>query len=172
VSHHKDFARIDTLYPASDYSDDDPLDPVVAVVGDIADMAVAVLGEFIRSELPAWIKKARLPILEVIPTVPVDPVADFRKHAAARIRQALDEYRRLFYFLERQECSSTSNLAAIALRGVVLLADHTASAHVVPPPNASLDLPEMLERLGLTSKRLHRHQELAARTAGNALLAA
>ncbi len=172
VSHHKDFARIRSLYPPAENPGNDPFDPVVALVSELPDAIVAALAEFIEVEIPRWLSKTGLPIFGISPAIPSDPATDFQRHAATRIYSALDHYHSLFDSLERESSTSVSNLSALALRGIILLADHTASAHVTPPRLPGHDAVEILDRLNLSPEKLHGHQEIAAKAQGNSVLVA
>ena len=163
---------IDRLYPRVEDPEDDPFDPVKELVGEISNSVAAALAEFIPTEIPDWLSKTRLPVFGISSAIPVDPAADFRAHAATRIYTALSRYQSLFDSLEREPSESASNLSALALRGIILLADHTASAHVTPPRLPGHDTAAILERLNLSPGELHRHQEVASTIQGNALLAA
>jgi len=172
VSHHKDIAVIERLYPQVGDPEDDPFDPVTELVGEIPNGVAAALAEFILTEILGWLSKTRLPVFGISSEIPADPAADFRAHAATRIYTALNRYQSLFDSLEREPSESASNLSALALRGIILLADHTASAHVTPPRLPGHDTAAILERLNLWSEELHRHQEIASTIQGNTLLAA
>src|SRR2546423_1345102 len=95
----------------------------------------------------SWAQRSSLPGVEVMPFPPEQPVEDFRRHAAERIHRALKSYRQLVRRLEEQPASSPENLSALALRGLVLLADHTASAHVTPTSSPLKKVQETVERL-------------------------
>ena len=172
VSHHKDIATIDCLYPQAEEPKNDPFDPVTKLVAEIPDGVAAALAEFICSEILDWLSRTRLPIFGISPAIPSDPAADFRANAVMRTYSALARYHSLFDSLEREPSESASNLSALALRGIVLLADHTASAHVTPPRLPGHDIAEILERLNLPAESLHGHQKTAATVQGNAVLAA
>jgi CRISPR-associated endonuclease/helicase Cas3 len=172
ASHHRDFKRIAQLYPAADERGGDPFDPVVELVREVPEPAVVALSEFIGVEVLHWLGGSRLPLFRVSPAIPKEPAADFRRNAVTRIYRALANYRRLFAELEQAGSTSPANLAALALRGIVLLADHTASAHVTQPLMPPHDPAEILKRLELSSDNLYNHQKHAARVDGNGLLTA
>jgi CRISPR-associated endonuclease/helicase Cas3 len=172
ASHHRDFARVDQLYPAADDPGDDPFDPVVKLVGDVPPPSVFALAEFVRVDIPEWLAKTRLPLFPVSPAIPADPAEDFQRNAVARVYRALERYRHLFSTLEQAPSASRWNLAALALRGIVLLADHTASAHVTQPLVPPHDPAEIIKRLELSPDKLYKHQQDAAQADGNSLLTA
>jgi len=170
ASHHRDLDEIATLYPAPDDPEDDP---IVRLVVQVADDVVEALAAWLAEEPPLWVERQGLPGVETGPPPVVDPVADFRRHGSARVHRALAAYRSLVRRLREEDARSSDNRAALALRGLVLLADHTASAHVPPARSALTRVDDTAERLGLGSfDSLYPHQREAAGVCGHALLTA
>lgn len=170
ASHHRDLSDITTLYPPPDNPEDDP---VARLMEEISDPTIEALAAWIMDEPQAWARRSRLPGVEASPCLPARPVEDFRSHAVSRVHQALTAYRRLIRKLESQPASSPENLAALALRGLVLLADHTASAHVRPVRSPLEGVEAAVRQLGLGSlEALYDHQREAAVRTGHALLVA
>lgn len=170
ASHHRDLRNIMTLYPAPD----DPEDaPVASLVKEVSDPIIEALAVWMMVDPLSWAQRSSLPGIEVMPSPPERPVEDFRRHAVARIHRALKSYRQLVRRLEEQPASSPENLSALALRGLVLLADHTASAHVTPTSSPLKKVQETVERLDLGPfENLYTHQREAAICTGHALLVA
>jgi len=167
ASHHRDLSWIEERYPAPD----DPADgPVLRLVENADDETVAAVAGWLATDPPRWARECGLPGVEVCPHPPDDPVQDFRLHAVARVHRALGACRRLLRTLDQQPATSPDNLAALALRGLVLLADHTASAHLPPPPRLAADADDIAARLGLDAP--YEHQTRAATAIGHVLLTA
>jgi len=170
ASHHRDVSDIIRLYSEPDDPEDDPVSPLLAEVSDPIVVAVA---KWIAIDFPNLARQNKLPELEVFPNLPAHPAANFRELAVARIHNALKAYRRLVRKLGEQPSSSSENLAALVLRGLILLADHTASAHVRPADLPFKNIEEMVKILGMGSTdALFPHQREAASRSGHALLVA
>ena len=167
ASHHRDLSEIEQRYPAPDDPADDP---VLRLVESADEVAVAAVATWLVTDPPRWARESGLPGIEVCPRPPDDPVGDFRLHAVARVHRALAACRRLARTLAEQPATSPDNVAALALRGLVLLADHTASAHLPPPPRLAADADDIAARLGLDAP--YDHQTRAATAIGHALLVA
>ncbi|HXG20602.1 MAG TPA: CRISPR-associated helicase Cas3', partial [Methylomirabilota bacterium] len=170
ASHHRDFRIIITSYPDPDDPEDDP---VASLVKEISNPIIEALAAWMRVDPLFWAQRSGMQGIEVTPSPPEHPVEDFHHHAVARIHRALKSYRQLVRRLDEQPASSPENLSALALRGLVLLADHTASAHVTPTPSPLKEVQETVERLDLGSlENLYTHQREAANCTGHALLVA
>lgn len=170
ASHHRDIAQVTKLYSGADDPEDDD---VVRLVADVDDPIVDALATWLANDPRAWANRFAFPGVEVHPCPPANPIADFRSHAVRRIHQALKRYRQLTRSLEGRRASSRENLAAIALRGLVILADHTASGHVRPAQAAITGVEAAVQALGLGPlDSLYRHQQNAAGCSGHSLLVA
>ncbi len=170
ASHHRDLDDITRLYPPPDDPEDDP---VARLTEEVSDPIVEALAAWLADDPPDWARRSSLPGVEAFPRPPTRPVDDFRRHGVARIHRALAAYRRLVRTLREQPASSPANLAALALRGLVLMADHTASAHLPPARSALQDVDEIVRLLGLGPlEALHPHQREAAAAIGHTLLVA
>ena len=174
ASHHRDLPNILTLYPSPDDPEDSEDDPVTLLTQQIDDSLIEALAVWVTVDPLVWAQRSSLPGVEATP-VPIiqRPIEDFRNHAAVRIHRALTAYKRLVRNLEQQPASSSENLAALALRGLVLLADHTASAHVTPMSSPFVDVQKTVECLGFGFlETLYKHQREASACPGHALLIA
>ena len=167
ASHHRDLAWIEDRYPAPDNPTDDPVSRVVESADPSAVVAVA---SWLAAVPARWARESGLPAIEICLQLPHDPLQDFRLHAVARVHRALAACRRLARTLQSQPSTSPENVAALALRGLVLLADHTASAHLPPSPRLAANPDDIAARLNLDP--LHDHQESAASAIGHVLLSA
>ncbi len=167
--HHRDLPEILQLYSKQPDTDARPAAPLVA---DLTEDAIRALAESFVRRFVQILLKLRLPIFACAATVPAEPVADLKSRGENRIYNALALARRLNGHLSRQAPNTPENLAAIALRGLVLMADHSASAHVRPKPCAITSVVQALQSLRLTREDLYEHQRKASSHAGTALLTA
>lgn len=174
ASHHRDLRNILTLYPSPDDPEDSENDPVTLLTPQIDDSLIEALAVWVTVDPFLWTQRSSLPGVEARPVPLVQqPIEDFRNHAAVRIHRALTAYKRLVRRLEKEPASSPENLAALALRGFVILADHTASAHVTPISSPFVDVQKTVECLGFDSfETLYKHQREASACPGHALLVA
>lgn len=99
------------------------------------------------------------------PTIPFDDTA------VAAIQHGLRQYRKLVHKLQRQR-QAESLIPLLALRGTLINADHSASAHAPALPALRLAAAGILTSRRLVADQLHQHQRAAAQTAGSALLIA
>jgi len=89
------------------------------------------------------------------------------------LADALRAYGRLWKDLTKLPADHVQNRAAIVLRGLVVQADHLASAHAPRLDEAVLpDAPSMLSRLNLTPASLFSHQRVAASHCGSVVFSA
>lgn len=85
----------------------------------------------------------------------------------------LRAYLKLWRELEERPVGASENQSAIALRGLVIQADHLASAHAPRLDGTSLpDSDEILSRLNLNNADLFAHQERAGKAQGSIVLSA
>jgi CRISPR-associated endonuclease/helicase Cas3 len=170
ASHHRDISDITRLYPESDDPEDDP---VASLLAEVNNGIVEAVANWIAIDSLKLARQNKLPDIEAFPDLPAHPAANFREFAVSRIYDALKGYRRLVRKLGEQPSSSSENLAALVLRGLVLLADHTASAHVRFAKPTFNNIEGMVKTLGLgRMDALFPHQREAASQTGNTLLVA
>ena len=171
VSHHKDAAEIAQLYPPPDDPDDDQL---VARVAELATPTVRGLWRWLAEFAATWIEDLGLAeagvIMPVLPDVNT-AVTTVQQKGVSRIYAWLKTYRRFVQQVERSEDRSLV-IGTLALRGHIINADHSASAHVGPLPNANFEANTIMAKCGLTSQTLYKHQAEAQETVGSALLTA
>jgi CRISPR-associated endonuclease/helicase Cas3 len=92
---------------------------------------------------------------------------------SASIVAALRSYLGLWRELKKLPAHDHKNRAALALRGIVVLSDHLASAHAPDLDSSHLpDTDSLLSRLGLTQRDLFPHQDCAGRSRGSIVLSA
>lgn len=162
ASHHRDADEIASLYP-------DGIDAGLGeILATLPDPTIRGIHRWLAECLPAWADRLALPGVEVpsFPALP-DALRLIRVDGAARVRGFLQEYRRWVSQLEDQIEPRTPG---ILLRGLLLQADHTASAHTRPLLPLWITVEELRARWSLV--RAYEHQERCAVTDGSAMLTA
>ena len=107
------------------------------------------------------------------PTLPAQQTAieSVQQHGVERIRHWLRVYRRLNRDLEDGEAPHAI-VPGITVRGYIINADHSASAHAGPIPLAQFHADTILASRDLSPERLFEHQLEAATVDDSALLVA
>lgn len=171
VSHHKDAAEIQQLYAPPDDPDDDQL---IARVAELGETTLHGLWRWLAECSAAWIDD--LGLGEIGISVP--PLLDqnravgmIQQQGVARIRYWLKVYRRFVRRIKRSDERALIT-GTLALRGHLVNADHSASAHAGPLPRAHFDADAILTSRGLSCDDLFKHQREAEETDGPALLTA
>ncbi|MGI6210035.1 MAG: CRISPR-associated helicase Cas3' [Anaerolineae bacterium] len=172
VSHHKEADELASLYePPADPEDDQ----LIGVVADLSDEDVRGLWRWVRECGEPWAAELGFDRLGVsLPPEPSDTDSAsrlVRDDGVQRVYYWLRAYRRLVRELGRSG-DSRSATAALALRGHMINADHSASAHAGPLPQPRFDRDRLLSSRGLTWASLDAHQVASSRTSGSALLIA
>lgn len=171
LSHHKDADDVLALYPAGLDEEDDPLR---ALLSELDKDIVIRLWHWLADLAPEWIADLGLTAARVTftPPPPVDAAVSQVMEAGVEVmRHWLDEYDRFVENLSESNRVSL-RLCGAMMRGYLVQADHTASAHVGPfaPPPAYSEA--ILTVTGISTTSLYDHQTQAATTEGNALLIA
>lgn len=171
VSHHRDFEEIQRIYPTPDRDDDDPLHP------QLASLPEETLGGLWR-----WLSECSIPWRDELgltdfsiskPELQERHVAiqSVQQYGVERVRHWLKIYRRLNRNLERRNALDAV-VPGITVRGYIINADHSASAHAGPIPVAEFDADTILTSRNLSPKGLFGHQSKAAQVDDSALLIA
>ena len=175
VSHHKDASVIKEIHDIGSSVEQDTLEGLDAIVGELDDPTVEALIRFVTETAPAWLAASSLRELGVeAPSCTLPDRREFRAEAAGWILAAL----RAYQHLHRRLADGRGNLAerrqSILLRGLVQLADHLGSAHA--PPFAPLVIPapsDILRQVGVNEDQdLRAHQSGARERIGSLVLAA
>ena len=171
LSHHKDADDLLDLYPEGLDEEDDPLH---ALLSELDRHVVVRLWHWLADLAREWIEELGLAPLGVTftPPPPRDiAVSHVMEAGLTQVRRWLDEYDRFIEDLS-WEREMSLRLCGTLLRGYLVQADHTASAHVGPflPPHARAET--ILAAAGIPATSLYDHQKQAAATSGNALLIA
>jgi len=171
VSHHKDAAEIQHLYAPPDDPDDDQL---IARVAELNETTLRGLWRWLAECSAAWITD--LGLGEAGVTAPALPgqdraVAMVQQQGVARIRHWLKVYRRFVRHIKDSDEQSLI-VGTLALRGHMVNADHSASAHAGSLPRARFDADAILASWRFGRDELFKHQSTAETIAGSALLTA
>ncbi|MBE9506425.1 MAG: CRISPR-associated helicase Cas3', partial [Chloroflexi bacterium] len=171
VSHHKDADEIRRLYAPPDDPDDDQL---ITRVAELNETTLRGLWRWLAECSTAWIDGLRLNEVGVVALTLPDQdyaVAMTQEQGVARVRHWLNVYRRFARHIERSD-ERPLIMGALALRGHLVNADHSASAHAGPLPRAHFDADAILGSRGISRDNLFGHQSRAEITGGSALLTA
>lgn len=171
VSHHRDFEEIQRIYPIPDWDDDDPLGP-----------QLASLSEEILRGLWRWLSKCGIPWRDELGLTnfdismprlqdPETAIELVQQRGVERIRHWLRVYRQLNRDLEKRNVPDVV-VRGITVRGYIINADHSASAHAGPIPLAQFDADTILASRNLSPEDLFGHQAQAAKVDGSTLLIA
>lgn len=168
VSHHKDASVI-----RDQYKSDGPA--IHAVADELARAPLSSLWRWIHEYASLWRDHLGLADLgvEIPPLLPEEhAVALVRDRGAVQIDQALKIYRRFVDDLD-MPALRTQATATLALRGIMVTADHSASAHTGPPPTLpKMDYTGVIQRLGWSPEHLYDHQRQSALSRQDTLLVA
>ena len=172
VSHHRDFEEIQRIYPTPDRDDDDPLHPQLA---SLSEETLGGLWRWLSECGILWRDELGLTDFSISkPELQERHVAiqSVQQYGVDRIRHWLKVYRRLNRDIEDRNAPHAV-VQGITVRGYIINADHSASAHAgqIPPP-VQLDIDTILARNKLLPENLHRHQLQAGQVDGSALLVA
>lgn len=171
VSHHKDAAEIHQLYPPPDDPDDDQL---VARVAELDETTLCGLWRWLTECSAAWVKDLGLANAGIsLPAMPhqAQAVTMVQQQGVKRIYHWLKIYRRFVCQIEDSEEGSLI-VGTLTMRGHLVNADHSASAHAGPLPHLKLDANAILSSRKLERNALFNHQSRAETTEGSALLTA
>ncbi len=168
VSHHKDANLIRELYRPGG-------DAVRDLAADIAAAPLDALWLWIDREARIWFDDFRLKDygVEFPDLLPRDQaVALIRNRGVMLIEQALKTYRRFVNDLTTPVLRNRATIT-LALRGLIINADHSASAHTGSPPTLhGISASDVLSRLGWSPMTLYSHQTASAHAHDHVVLVA
>lgn len=171
VSHHKEAEEIANLYPPPDDADDDQL---VEIVAELSPTVVYGLWRWLSECAAVWIKA--LDLSEAGIEIPIWPpaekaVSQVNHDGARRIYHWLDAYERLVEALNADD-QGPAVIGTLVLRGYLVNADQSASAHAGQLPQASFTAEAVLQSRRIAPADLYPHQVEAGEMLGSALLTA
>jgi len=162
ASHHRDAAEIASLYP---WEADDQL---AVEFASFSEDTVAGIHQWITECALAWAAWMEIPGVGPVILPPLSDALDMvRARGAANSRGLLQEYGRWVGDLGESFSPTTPELL---MRGLILQADHTASAHargLVPLVTSPADLQRKWQL-----EKTFSHQDVCAMTGGSAVLIA
>jgi CRISPR-associated endonuclease/helicase Cas3 len=168
VSHHKDAMEIiQERYNLLCEPEELELD---AIVKELKDEIVLALLNWLKDGTPQWAKKFDFSDNKTLSHMKEIKEPHLDGHL---IYNALKSYNKLVSALEKESFSSTRNRTALLLRGLVVEADHLASAGA--PALASAIFPcrkEISAILGVTEEGLRSHQKEASKAVGSVIFSA
>ncbi len=170
VSHHRDAAEIETAYPLPD---DDEEDVLAKHLDQLNVPTIRGLWRWVRECAEDWI--AALGLAELgVHTLPIpdeaQAVDEIERRGVSNIRKRLKLYRRFIRSLEDSQ-EQALFASTITLRGHLINADHSASAHAGRMPHAEFH-PQRILANNPALDRLFDHQRKAGEIEGSALLVA
>ena len=166
VSHHRDFEEIEKSYLL-------PSDPYPQRIS----LSKETLGGLWR-----WLSKCGIPwrnelgLTDFGISMPklqaqYTAIESVQQHGVERIRHWLKVYRRLNRDIEARDAPQAV-VPGITVRGYIINADHSASAHAGPIPLAQFDADTILASRNLSPEGLFGHQSQAGNVDGSVLLVA
>lgn len=165
VSHHRDRDDMMLWY---DQIDSDEPDPALEPLRGLPTHHVTGLHDWLSSCGWVWAQHLGLDQLGVMPIPFPNAAPSFRaEDAARRVHHWLGQYDHLA--TEPGAADPNGFAALITLRGMILSADHSGSAHAPKLPRVALSREQVLGGRGLA---LYGHQQDAGQTTGSALLVA
>ena len=171
VSHHRDAADIQRLYPPV-YDEFDE-DQVAELVTELDEETLRSLWRWLAQCGSAWIDEHGLPSYGIGPVDLLgedEAVTLVQKRGAARIRHWLNVYTR--FVRQLRDADPVQIIGTLALRGYMNNADHSASAHAGKLPRVEFEKKSILAKGNLTQDNLYEHQKEAGELSGSALLIA
>jgi CRISPR-associated endonuclease/helicase Cas3 len=167
VSHHKDAAWINR-----DYKDGGPA--IRDIAAELARAPVDRLWRWVSEYGQMWQQELALNNLGIeVPALmqEAQAVAIVREQGIASIEQALRVYRRFIDELTANPILRKQATVTLALRGIIITADHSASAHTGPPPKLPMmNYQGLVQRLDWSEDQLYTHQSASAYALGSAAL--
>lgn len=171
VAHHRDASEIADKYPPLE---DDEEDQVAERLREFDRATLQKLWRWLMECGSVWCADLGLDQLGVQPLTIMAEASALRhieRNGAERIYHWLKGYRDFVKNLARSH-DRTKIIGTLALRGYLINADHSASAHAGSLPSITFQREQMLASTSLQPDTLFDHQKKAGETAGSALLIA
>ncbi|MFN3333030.1 MAG: CRISPR-associated helicase Cas3' [Caldilinea sp.] len=171
ASHHRDAEDIQRAYAAPDDPEDDQL---VELIAQLPVESIEGMWRWLSECSANWIASLKLDTLGVEPVVLPDrfvAIATVCNQGTWHIYHWLKIYRQLVKKLEKSNDPALI-VGTLALRGHIINADQSGSAHAGAPPRTTFDADFVLKSRGIDRTRLFNHQQEAGATSGSAMLIA
>jgi CRISPR-associated endonuclease/helicase Cas3 len=166
VSHHRDAEVIQELYNRSEQAH------LAQHMVDLPPAHIVGLHHWLTQCGWAWAQQLGLEKVGVAPVTIMDkPDDSFATNATITIQQWLRRYKKFFRQLQRQN-KAEQLVPLLALRGTLMNADHSASAHADKLPSVRFVADDVLTSRQISRDQLHSHQLDAETQEGSALLIA
>ncbi len=171
VSHHRDAEDIQCAYAQPDDPEDDQL---VELIAQLPKESIEGMWRWLSECSADWIMSLELDSIGVTP-LPFPKVSEatmiVTDQSAQRIYHWLKVYRQFVRKLEKSNDPALI-IGTLALRGHIINADQSGSAHAGAPPRTAFDADFVLNSRGIDRAKLFNHQQEAGATSGSALLIA
>lgn len=168
VSHHRDADDIGTLYP--DILDEDEMDPLADQFEGLPAEHLTALHHWLSQFGWQWAVQLGLDSLEVKPLIFSQQLPSVLQNIN-NIRKALCSYQKIVRVLQRKSDHKTC-VPFILMRGTLINADHSASAHAKKLPKADFKAQVILDYINMDKNALYLHQCQASETIGSTILTA
>lgn len=172
LSHHREPFELKELYPPPEEGEQDELDELIR---QFSERTLQALWQWLDVCGSAWIKSLHLSSHLIQPLRLMDQaqaVEQVMRGGAAFIRLSLSRYQRWVATLDPSKEEPTLLTALTILRGSVIQADHSASAHAGERPPLQIQPQKILEKYQLAPQNLYDHQRRAAQMVGSTMLIA
>ena len=157
VSHHRDAEEIQNAYePLEDPYEEDI---VATLIAELPDESIRGMWRWLAECSADWIDSLGLDQLGVRPAPLPEveqAVQQIRKKGVDQVRHWLRVYRRFFKTIT-QSNDPALIIGTLALRGHIINADQSASAHVHSPLKVDFDAKTVLEQCGMPGDMLYRY---------------
>ncbi|MCB0126799.1 MAG: CRISPR-associated helicase Cas3', partial [Caldilineaceae bacterium] len=171
ASHHRDASDIYRSYAEPEDPEDDPM---VSRMNELDPATVVQLWRWLYECGNAWIDELGLRdcnVSEVSLLTQQAAASHVQQNGLQAIYRWLKQYRRFVQALNRNP-RQQEIISALTLRGYIINADHSASAHADALPQISFEKEIILSSRDLTWENLFDHQRAAGETVGSTLLTA
>lgn len=170
VSHHKDADYL--IYEGYPMPEEGDADPLLSQFDGLTAAHLQGLHRWMATCGWAWAQSLGLNNMGVMPVqfVPA-PEMDFVPVAVKRIRKLVSSFG-IFVRQLNRETKAQALVPLLALRGTLINADHSASAHLEPLPSVVFRSEDVVEKRGIQREELFTHQTNAETTTGSVLLTA
>jgi CRISPR-associated endonuclease/helicase Cas3 len=173
ATHHKDAATIAERYPQGLDAEDDCL---IDMVNELTPSGIAQLYKIVTELADRWRQECgfdRAGVNLVSAPGLSEELPLLQNNGRDRILANLRALDLLVEQLRAGPASDSASLLAIALRGIVMHADHRASAHAFGArPTTLRGAEDLVQRLARDWQHLHEHQREAAQARGSVMLTA
>lgn len=171
ASHHRDAKDIQDAY---DYPEDPENDQLIDLVAQLPKESIEGMWRWLSACSANWISALEFDAAGVTSLLLPEAqtaTTSVLKQGAQRIYHWLKVYRQ---FIKKLEKSTDPALiiGTLALRGHIINADQSGSAHAGAPPQATFDADFVLNSRGIDRAKLFSHQQEAGATSGSAMLIA